>query len=181
MNHPLTNFQVAGLLATFAAIALGTWLYQNKGERLGGKISPIKAAWLAYAIVLWFGVPLVLWNAAPAFKWLAISMLARAAIEIPLCLSGKWRVAHGIGHDLFHAAITLCFIAQIPLWGTLTLISLATEILFVTWFVSATGGPREGIFFVPAGKAFRAINRRTALIFLPQAAAFITLLATSMS
>jgi hypothetical protein len=178
VNLP-TRIQSIGLLVAFAVIAGGVWIFQNRGERLGGKISGIKAAWLAYAIVLWFGAPLALWGTAVAFKWLAISMLIRAAIEIPLCLAGKWRVTYGITHDVLHAIVTLAFITQIPVWGTLTLISLATEIVFVSWFISATGGPRDGIFFIPAGGAFRKINRRTALIFLPQAAAFIALLASS--
>jgi hypothetical protein len=177
--NPLSQIQSLSLLAAFAAIAGGVWIFQNRGERLGGKISAIKAAWLAYAIVLWLGVPLLLWNSASAFQWLAISMLIRAAIEIPLCLIGKWRVAYGISHDILHAIITLFFITQIPIWGSLTLISLTTEIVFVTWFVRATGGPRDGIFFVPTGEAFRKINRRTVLIFLPQAAVTVIVLLAS--
>ena len=101
----LTKGEAIGLAAAFVLITTSVWFYQNKGERLGGKISPIKSAWLAYAIVLWFGVPIVLWDAGAAFIWLAVSMLIRAAVEIPLCITGRWRVAYGIGHDLIHGAV----------------------------------------------------------------------------
>jgi hypothetical protein len=164
------------LLAALGLIAGGVWWFQNRGERLGGRISAIKAAWLAYAIVLWFGVPIALWNADGAFVWLAVSMLARAAFEIPLCLGGWWRVRYGVGHDLVHALLVIFLIDRLGIWGVLTLLALATELLFVRWFLSATGGPREGVFFVPGGARFRLINRRTAWLFLPQAAMFIGLL-----
>ena len=66
-------------------------------------------------------------------------------------------------------------------WAVLTLVSLASEVLFVRWFVRATGGPDAGVFFVPGGEAHRTINRRTAMILLPQAACFVGLLVSRVS
>ena len=140
-----------------------------------------EAAWLAYAIVLWFGVPLVLLDKGTAFVVLAVSMGIRAVIEIPLCLIGRWRVAYGITHDVIHAVIVIMLASELGFWAVLTLLALVSEIVFVTWFVKGTDGPAEGIFFVPAGEAYRKINRRTAAIFLPQAACFVGLIMLSLS
>jgi hypothetical protein len=174
----LTMGQSIGLLVGFFGIAASVWLYQNNGkEKLGGGISLIKAAWLAYAIVLWIAVPWVLAGKGTAFLLLAVSMTVGAVVELPLCAFGRWRVAYGVGHDVIHAALVavvlVCFpIEGLGVWALLTLVALATELLFVYWFVRSTDGPEKGVFFVPGGEAHRKINQRTAFLFLPQLFAF---------
>ncbi len=182
----LARSEAVWLLVGFALLALGTWVFQNSKERLGGRISAIKAAWLAYAITLWIGVPAILSFKHMAFAILAVSMAIRAVVEIPLCLKGKWRVAYGVSHDLIHIAAVLAALRWFPvpglgIWALLTVLSLTSELLFVRWFVKATAGPQDGIFFVPDGEAYRTINRRTAVVFLPQAACFFALLVLSIN
>ena len=167
------------LLSGFAAITSGVWIFQNKGERLGGRISFVKAGWLAYAITLWIGLPLILCGEGSAFVVLLVSMGVRAAFEIPLCLSGRWRVAYGVGHDLLHFALVLWFRHELGVWAWPTLVSLITELVFVYWFVRVTSGPCNGVFFVPGGAEYRRINRWTAVLFFPQLIWFIVLLILS--
>ena len=117
---------------------------------------------------------------------LAISMGLRVIIEVPLCLMKRWRVAYGVTHDFIHAGAVIagmCFfsVPGLEVWGALTLLSLASELIFVRWFVKATGGPGNGVYFVPGGEAFRSINIGTAIIFIPQAAGFIALLLLAMN
>lgn len=178
--------EAAVLLAGFVLLACGVWFFQNRGKRIGGGISAIKAAWLAYAIVLWIVLPVILLQEGTAFVLLAASMGLRALTEVPLCLMGRWRVVYGVLHDLLHAALVvavMCFFAVpgLEVWGALTLVSLASELVFVRWFVWATGGPGEKVYFVPAGEAYRAINYGTAIIFIPQAASFAALLLLAMN
>ncbi|MGB6220603.1 hypothetical protein [Haloferula sp.] len=155
------------------ALAGGVWWRQNRGGAPGGGISAAKAAWLAYAIVLWILLPLLLLQAGLPFVLLAASMVLRAAIEIPLCATGRWRVAYGVGHDVFHLLL-LGFVSwQMPVpglapWVALTAVSLLCELCFVRWFVKATGGPKEGVFYVPPGRESRWIHRWTAALLVPQ-------------
>lgn len=177
----LTRGEAIVLLATTVAIALSVCFYQNRGERIGGEISVIKAAWLAYAIVLWIILPVALLREGTAFWVLATSMGVRAILEVPLCLMRRWRVVYGVAHDLFHAgsvlAVMCCwYVPGLEVWGALILISLASELLFVRWFVKATGGPDKGVFFVPGGGNFRSINYGTAILFIPQVSSFFALL-----
>ncbi len=177
--------EAASLLVGGVILALAVYFYQNRSGRIGGSISAIKAAWLAYAIVLWIVLPVILWREGTAFVVLAISMGVRVIVEVPLCLIGRWRVVYGVLHDLFHAAavITVMCCWDLPgleVWGVLTLVCLVSELLFVRWFVKATGGPSEGVYFVPGGEGFRAINYATAMIFIPQAISFSALLLLAM-
>lgn len=164
------------LLGSFVSIACGTWWFQNGGDRVGGRISAVKAGWLAYAVVLWFGVPLFLCDKETGFLILLTSMVARAVIEIPLCLTGRWRVAYGVAHDLIHLVLVVIFWSPLGVWAWPTTVSLITELVFVYWFMKATGGPVSGVFFVPGGAAHRWINVWTAIIFIPQLAWFVFLL-----
>jgi hypothetical protein len=164
------------LLGSFVAIACGTWWFQNRGDRIGGRISGIKAGWLAYAIVLWIGVPLVLCGEGTGFMALLVSMLVRAVVEIPLCLTARWRVAYGVAHDLIHVILVIGFWSSLGIWAWPTVVSLITELIFVYWFVKATGGPAKGVFFVPGDAAHRRINCCTAVIFVPQLVWFVFLL-----
>ena len=158
------------LLLQFAAPAFH--FHQNREpQRLGGPISRAKAAWLILAINLWLVFPLLMAWQHPAYAWLGGSMLLRGVIEIPLCASKRWSTNHGLSHDVIHAAIALWWLPQAPpdvrLWIVLTLITLASEILFVLWFRKTTAGPANGIFFVPDGLAHGRLNLVTDLVRMP--------------
>ncbi len=173
------------LLAT-QVLPIAVWAWQRRPGALGGPISPIKALWLVYAIVLWILVPCLLFSQHPGYRLLAASMLVRAILEIPLCVGKKWKVAYGLGHDFLHLALTLGLLQTFRQNSgfvaicTLTALSLLTEIVFVRWFAAATAGPDSGVYFVPGGEEFRALNRRTALLFLPQYALFLILIAINL-
>lgn len=176
-----TKPQAVGLLA-LQLLAPMVWAWQRRPGALGGAISIIKALWLIYAVTLWFAVPILLWNQHWGFAALAVSMLIRGVVEIPLCATKRWKVAYGLTHDWIHLALCVFVVVdsqlnpQLLMICGLTAVSLISEIVFVGWFASKTAGPSEGVYFVPGGDEYRAINRRTAIIFLPQFVVFNTLL-----
>ncbi|MFK5923697.1 MAG: hypothetical protein QM496_16080 [Verrucomicrobiota bacterium] len=181
----LTRGEALFLMVGTVVFACGVWAFQNHGERRGGKISPIKAAWFAYVLMLWVVLPLVLLREGTAFVVLAVSMGLRVLVEIPLCLTRRWRVAYGVLHDLFHIGLVLVVmygfaVPGLKVWGTLTIVSLISELLFVRWFVKATGGPGKGVYFVPGGDGYRSINYSTAGILFPQAIGFFYLLMSAI-
>jgi hypothetical protein len=176
------------LLLGLQCLGPAIWCFQNsRSDRLGGRISFIKAHWLAYAIVLWLVVPGLLATRHWTMLALSISVGIRAMVELPLCLGKRWKVAYGMAHNVLH--LMLCAVALWSLAGdeqprhfllllvALTVLSLVTEIIFVSWFRRATEGPEQGIYFVPGGKEFRQLNRATGWLFLPQYVIFITVLA----
>ena len=177
------------LIVLLAAQGLGSaiWWFQNsRPDRLGGRISFIKAHWLAYAIVLWLLVPVLLATRHWTMMALAVSLAARGVVEVPLCLTKTWKVGYGMTHNVIH--LSLCVVALIVLilsqpgngflliMVVLTLLSVITEMIFVSWFRRATGGPEEGIYFVPGGEEYRRVNRATGWLFLPQYATFLAVL-----
>ncbi len=165
------------ILLALQPAALAIWHWQKRPGALGGPISLIKALWLTYAISLWIVVPFLSWRDHPVFAVWAVSMGIRTIAEIPLCLTKRWRVTYGVAHDLIHLALVVAGWIWAPqLWivAALTAVSLATELLFVRWFKKRTAGPGEGVYFVPGGEAHRDVNRKTAWIFLPQYAAFLS-------
>ncbi len=165
------------------------WLYQNaRPDRLGGRISFIKALWLAYVIVLWLLAPCLLAGEHPAYPILAASMVLRVLIEIPLCLKQRWKVGYGMAHNLLQLLLASLVAAMAAGRGEhlllavslLIALSALTEMLFVRWFRVATAGPGAGVYFVPGGACFARVNRLTACLFLPQCAAFLALLISNL-
>ena len=162
---------------TLLLLLLAAWPVHHRQNRVGatgGPISRVKALWLVYAVVLWFATPLLFWTRAWIYPVLAISMLLRGLVEIPLCRTGGWRVWMGLVHDAIHGLLLILGIVafyqnpQIFAWLVLMIISILTEILFVHWFRQATGGPETGAYFVPETPAHTILNRRTFWIALPQ-------------
>ena len=179
-----SEFAPDSMNVSLLALLLTAWPvyhWQNRPGATGGPISKVKSLWLVYAIVLWFVTPLFLWTQGWIFPALAISMILRGLVEIPLCCSGRWRVWMGIAHDAFHGALLVIGIVAfrhepaIITWLGLMLIAIVTEMVFVRWFHHATGGPQTGTYFVPETSEFTHINRRTFWIALPQWLAFAVL------
>ena len=184
------RWQVLVLLA-LQGLGSAIWAFQNaRPNRLGGRISFIKAQWLAYAIVLWLVVPCLLATRHWTMAALAISVGVRSAIEVPLCLRQGWKVAYGMAHNIFHLA--LCLVALVALARAnpaeaflmvivaLTILSVITEMIFVSWFRKATAGPEQGIYFVPGGERFKRVNRATGWLFLPQYVTFLAVLVANL-
>lgn len=189
---PFGGGQLAALAAT-QAVGIAFWFFQNRGKRTGGGLSFVKGLWLTYAVTLWFVVPALLFftttgSARSIYGLLAASMLARGVIELYLCYVTKtWRAAYGVSHDLLQLALALGGLAYYfgsaarpeiftPALLVLTILSLAAELVFVRWFLAATGGPAAGVYFVSGEKKFDRINRGTAWLFFPQYGAFLALL-----
>ena len=176
------------LLLALQVLGFLIWRFQNsRPGRLGGAISLVKAYWLTYAIILWLVVPALLAPEHSIMAALAGSVALRALVEAPLCLRQKWKVGYGMTHNIIHLALCAAAIILltkderpslfITLLVALTILSVLTEILFVSWFRKATHGPESGIYFVPGGDQFKKVNRATAWLFLPQYAIFISVLA----
>lgn len=173
---------IALMLLQFAAPGFHFW--QNRPpQRLGGPISRAKATWLTHAATLWLALPVLLCLQHPAYAWLAASMGVRTLIELPLCARQRWSTNHGLAHDAVHAAIAIYWLPRVPLdiqlWITLTLITLAAEVLFVLRFRKSTAGPAHGIYFVPDGPAHARLNLLTDLIRMPSQYLMISILIAS--
>ena len=179
-----------GRAATLLALQLlgpTFWWWQNRRPgRVGGAISLVKAQWLVFVVSLWVVAPLLASGHAEArmICWLlAGSMLLRGAVELYLCLVTRgWKVRYGLFHDALQLVLTLAGMGWLathgaPAWAlfllALTISTLVTEIVFVSWFRNATAGPEESVYFVPDSVEFKEINRRTAWLFLPQFTLFL--------
>lgn len=157
-------------LLALHGLAVIVWVVQKRRHAAGGPISFPKALWLVFAIVLWFLVPVALWEHDTFWSLLFFSMLVRAAVELPLCVVGKWKTEYGITHDLMHLTLVLVGVvmgARPLLWLVLTGVTLIAEIYFVSLFKKATAGPENDVFFVPAGREYRKINALTIGVLIP--------------
>ncbi len=169
-------------------MGVAVWRWQSRPGALGGPISIIKAFWLVYAISLWIVVPCMLWTEHWAFVMLAVSMLIRAIVEAPLCLTKRWKVRYGVMHDGVHLILTSAALvvgilerhAGVISVSVLTFVSLLTELLFVYWFRKYTDGPEAGIYFVPDEPKYEMINVRTFQLLAVQMSAFAALLVLNL-
>ena len=150
----------------------------------------MKSLWLAYAIQLWFVVPLLLAPGRVTMALLLVSVAVRGVVEVPLCLTKRWKVRYGMIHNVIHLALCVAIFVHLAgavapdpfllLIVALTACSVVTEMVFVSWFRKATPGPESGIYFVPGGARFRKINRATGWLFLPQYATFLAVLVLNL-
>ena len=180
----------AAVLLMLQLLGPAFWWWQNRSpNRVGGAISAIKAQWLVFVVTLWIAAPLLVIGQTEALLicWLlAGSMLLRGIIELHLCLiTHRWKVSYGLAHDALQLVLALVGLGWLitlgaPTWIlfllVLTVSTLVTEIVFVSWFRNATVGPEEAIYFVPGNSEFKEINRRTAWLFLPQFTLFLAAL-----
>jgi len=179
----------AGLLFGLQCVAPFFWMLQNREGALGGPISLAKAIWLLYAITLWIVVPCLLWSQHWAFAMLAVSMIIRSAIEVPLCLLVKWKVAYGVAHDFLHLILTGIALTMgildsnraLIIISGLTIAALFTELIFVRWFRQDTEGPENGVYFVSGAKENEAITVRTILFLAPQISTFAAIIVSDLA
>jgi hypothetical protein len=183
------GWTTGGAVALLAFQLLGPafWWWQNRRpDRVGGAISLVKAQWLVFVVSLWVVAPLLASGHAGTrlICWiLAGSMLLRGVVELYLCLvTHGWKVRYGLFHDALQLGLAFAGLVWLatrgaPPWAlfllVLTISTLVTEMMFVRWFRDATTGPEEAIYFVPGHLEFKAINRRTAWLFLPQFTLFL--------
>lgn len=156
-----------------AMVAALLWpIYQNSGNKHGGKIGMWKSVWLFYAIALWVILPWFFVSHSELWYLPAISMALRSVIELILCGMKKWRTRYGVAHDWIHLVIVMGCAVMMPasawLWLGLTAVALLCEIHFVKCFQSTGGKPEEGVYFVPDGDEFKWVQRRTAYLLVPQ-------------
>ena len=143
------------LLSLAASAAFYVW--QNFFAPKGGHISLPKALWLGLTVCCWLLLPpLVSTNQhigrrlRRAYIWFWLPMLARALIELYLLyVSGGWRYAYGIGHDLFSAALLLwlwyaCRRETDRIWVH-TLPLLAAMFLAEAWFAHYISAFNNGL------------------------------------
>ena len=180
----------AAVLLMLQLLGPAFWWWQNRSpDRVGGAISALKAQWLVFVVTLWIVAPLLVIGQTEALLicWLlAGSMLLRGIIELHLCLiTHGWKVSYGLAHDALQLVMTLAGLGWLitlgaPTWIlfllVLTASTVVTEIVFVSWFRTATAGPEEAIYFVPGNSEFKKINKRTAWLFLPQFTLFLVAL-----
>lgn len=171
-------------LLALHGLAVIVWAMQKRRGAVGGPISFPKALWLVFVIVLWGVVPLALLGSGTVWTVLLVSMVARGVVEIPLCATGKWRTAYGIGHDLIHLVLVIAglFMSAEPvLWLVLTAVTLVAEIYFVGLFKRVTAGPENDVFFVPAGRAYWKINAITVAVLIPTFGLFCYIMGRSIA
>ena len=179
---------ITGLLIAAGLVTLGVAAFarkQNRGGRVGGRISSAKTLWLNYTLVSWFVVPIALLcrgGLSPASKRALGAHLAsfgaRGAAEMwMLYRTHSWRVAYGVGHDLFDLALISVLMRDGPpvssadevARGHLNAIrgTLVAEMAFATLFHRAVKGLTQGqdaIYFASDEAEFRRINRLTAAV-----------------
>lgn len=106
---------------TIILVSLFFYYYQNKDQKIGGKIALCKLLWLDYTLIAWFFLPIVFYfqNMSGEFYNLfyiiSISMWIRGIIEIyMLYVTKNWTPPIGIAHDIFTFLLALfIFITQI--------------------------------------------------------------------
>jgi len=185
------------LLASLALLYGGAVLFyrrQQQPQRLGGRISLAKLAWLAYTVFVWFVLcPFLATAGRVGQPWrvilgsFAVCMWGRGIIELyMLYIRKNWRPSWGIAHDLLSLflVVGLCLryrteirTLQHPgeqwvlgLTGCV-LLSLALEAFYASVFQYVAAGRTMGeqaLWFVSKDEARLAwINRITAVCNVP--------------
>jgi hypothetical protein len=172
-----------------AALSLAFYLFQNRGDRLGGPISPWKAVWLGYAITVFLVVPFYLgWRAAgsaglrQAWRVLFWVFAARGAGEMVLLTTSRlWACNLGIGHDLLCILVAVALRHRLWTGGPedrglrwflpLYVATLGAEI-GNAWTFSRLADPAHGIYFASADLHFQRANLETAAWILLLVPAF---------
>lgn len=170
---------------------------QNRSGRAGGRISLPKALWLNYTLLSWFVFPAALLRhpgmSAATRRTLAAHLAsfgARGAAELwMLYRTRSWRVAYGVGHDLFDLALLSVLLGRNRPLGSADRLArrhldavrgtLVAEIVFALAFHRAVAGRTYGdgaIYFASEGAEFHHINRLTAAV---DGAAYLHLVRTA--
>lgn len=167
---------------------------QNRGGKLGGRISLPKRVWLTFTIWSWLFECLVLaLDGGLPFGFRVVvgvhaaSMWLRGVVELLMLYRWKnWRPPHGIAHDAF-CIVTVLVLALVfreeltgalGAWGPaflgMLVFALAVELVYAALFFKAVEGRTTGddaTWFAAEGEArFARINRLTAALNVPQLA-----------
>lgn len=160
---------------------------QNRGERVGGRISLPKSLWLNYTLLSWFVIPAALLRREglspgnrAALRAHLLSFTARGAAEMwMLYRTHSWRCAYGVGHDAIDLAMLSVMmrssggasregadgIARRHLDSIRA--TLVAEMVFASLFNSTVAGKtqgQDGIYFASDEPHFRLINNLTATV-----------------
>lgn len=183
------------LLGTAALCVVAVALFaggQNRGGKMGGRISLPKRVWLTFTIWTWLFECAVLAfdpGLPRGFRVVvgvhAASMWLRGLVELVMLYHFKnWRPPHGIAHDAFCIVTTLALSAAfrgeltgaLGAWGPaflgMLVVALAVELVYAALFLKAVQGRTTGddpTWFAAEGEArFARINRLTAVLNVPQ-------------
>lgn len=189
----------ARLFLGMSMILISLWAamfyrWQNRPQRLGGRISPAKLAWLVYAVFVWFllcpvialstGVGQPLRVVLGSFT---VCMWGRGVVELYLLYVTKtWRPPFGIVHDLLCmllvtdlswaygtelAALTQPFDSWVLGLLGCVVVSLGLEAWYASVFYRAVAGQttgEHGVWFATKDEVrFIWINRVTAVCNVP--------------
>ena len=162
------------------ACTLGFARGQNRGIRVGGKMSRAKVLWLNHALLTFFVVPALLLrdrslgrHTRRVLRAHLGSFVGRGLVELwMLYRTRSWRVAYGVGHDLAHLGLLRMLRAErgdATARRHLRLIqgSLVAEVIFATLFHRAVKGKthgRDAIYFASTDPQFRRIKLLTSMI-----------------
>jgi len=167
---------------------------QNRREKMGGRISPAKMAWLLYAVTVWFFLsPIIAFDATVprSFSVLlgafSVLMWTRGLVEVlMLYVTKNWQPPLGMAHNLLCTVFLVAglyyyrdqgvrFGEPLQPWllgfvATLV-VSLLVETVYAFLFHKAVAGKTtggDGVWFASQEDSrFRHINRLTATINVP--------------
>ncbi|MEW6431152.1 MAG: hypothetical protein AB1730_06550 [Myxococcota bacterium] len=191
---PLTR-ALLSLSAVLCTLAVA-WFAgaQNRGGKLGGRISLPKRVWLTFTVWSWLFecAALAFDGGLPAgFRVVvgvhAASMWLRGVVELLMLYRWKnWRPPYGVAHDAFCIATVLALSAVyraeltgvLGAWGPafvgMLVFGLAVELVYAVLFFRAVEGRTTGddaTWFAAEGEArFDRINRLTTALNVPQLA-----------
>ena len=166
---------VLAILVVAAAVCSAL---QNSDSLPGGRIAPVKLAWLGLAILSWYLLPALLLLDArmtgPARRACAVllaGMVLRGFAELYLMyVTGTWHPWMGISHNLL--MLTLMTLLLVPLSGTgqpyTGFLVVATamfipESAFAWYMLEYASSPGAAVYFVGSDSGHGAVLVVTAL------------------
>ncbi len=186
MAGPVTRWGLLLSVVLVAGICLAFDRKQDRGG-MGGRMSPPKALWLAWAILYWlFVCPLLAFEptVGARMRWVlgifAAQFWVRALVELYMLYGPKnWKPPYGIAHDVFSAALVagLALAGPGEAGGILGVVavgtlfsSLCVETYYAVAFHHAVEGHttgEDGLWFAGDEERFRRIVRITTVINVP--------------
>ena len=160
-------------ITTLVALATGGFAWrQNRGGLVGGPIAPVKAAWLAFALIMFYVVPGTLAASGRhgagvrlLFGAVLVSFVLRGAIELWLLYARRgWKCIYGVSHDLAMAVVVLigwrlaagnsAMDARALWFAQFLIIVLIVEAWLANGF-SKLASPADGTYFADHSPRFR--------------------------
>lgn len=167
------------LLGLLVAVAAGFYLLQNNDALPGGRIAPVKLAWLGCAILFWYLLPALLLldgrmpkGARRACAVLLAGMVLRGLAELYLMYAtGNWHPWMGISHDLL--MLLLMTATLVPLrhgpdrlysaYLVVATLMFIPESLFAWYMLANATAPGETVYFIAGNAGHGAILAVTAI------------------